>query len=147
MGAVVMLSASASSSSPRGHLPARLWQSISPPPNSSSPQPRNAGLQSSSVSPSVNGSTTSVSRTPSQRQNLQYDGIRETSALVAGLLQSEAEAVGADQVVVEGLEPGLRGGAARPTEFRGPTPFSGFSGDEWVVTVRRDAGPCATGRK
>ena len=65
---------------------------------------------------------------PSQRQNLQYEGIRETSAFVAGLLHSEAEAVGADRVVVGGLSQGCAAALHVLLNFGGPFPLAGFVG-------------------
>ncbi|KAK8185458.1 Alpha/Beta hydrolase protein [Phyllosticta capitalensis] len=43
---------------------------------------------------------------PSERQHLQYDGIRETSAFVHDLIQKEARLVGLSHVVIGGLSQG-----------------------------------------
>jgi len=43
---------------------------------------------------------------PLQRQELQYDGIRETSTFVHGLIEQEAQLVGVERVVIGGLSQG-----------------------------------------
>ncbi|KAJ7143315.1 Alpha/Beta hydrolase protein [Mycena crocata] len=43
---------------------------------------------------------------PSERQHLQYDGLRETSGFLRGLINREAQVVGASNVILGGLSQG-----------------------------------------
>lgn len=65
---------------------------------------------------------------PTQRQNLQYDGIRETSEFITGLVHREVEAVGLGHVVVGGLSQGCAAALHVLLNLDGPTPLAGFIG-------------------
>lgn len=66
---------------------------------------------------------------PSQRQHLQYDGLKETSAFVTRLVQREAETVGVARVVVGGLSQGCAAALHVLLNLGGqPAPLAGFVG-------------------
>lgn len=65
---------------------------------------------------------------PSQRQHLQYDGIRETSEFVKRLVDQEAEVIGRERVVVGGLSQGCAAALHVLLNIEGEAAMAGFVG-------------------
>lgn len=65
---------------------------------------------------------------PSQRKNLQYDGIRETSEFVTRLIEQEAAVVGVERVIVGGLSQGCAAALHVLLNFGGTAAMAGFVG-------------------
>ncbi|KAJ7125348.1 Alpha/Beta hydrolase protein [Mycena epipterygia] len=70
---------------------------------------------------------------PSERQHLQYDGLRETSLFVHGLIHHEAELVGVSRVVIGGLSQGCAAALHvllnfQPSESAASSSLMGFVG-------------------
>lgn len=65
---------------------------------------------------------------PSQRQHLQYDGIKETSEFVTRLVNQEAEVVGLERVVVGGLSQGCAAALHILLNSGGKAAMAGFVG-------------------
>lgn len=65
---------------------------------------------------------------PTVRGDLPYDGLRETSAFVHGLIAAEAQLVGVDHVVIGGLSQGCAAALHVLLNFHGPSPLLGLIG-------------------
>lgn len=65
---------------------------------------------------------------PSQRQHLQYHGIKETSEFVTSLVHREAEVVGMERIVVGGLSQGCAAALHVLLNLGGEAPMAGFVG-------------------
>lgn len=81
---------------------------------------------------------------PSQRQDLQYDGLRETSAFVGGLVRREAETLGGVQrVIVGGLSQGCAAALHVLLNF-GDGTLGGFVGMSGWLPFAETLDPSAT---
>lgn len=65
---------------------------------------------------------------PSRREDVQYDGIKETSEFVAGLVRREADAVGMEHVVIGGLSQGCAAALHILLNLGEPVPLAAFVG-------------------
>lgn len=65
---------------------------------------------------------------PSERQHLQYDGLKETSEFVTKLVNQEADVVGLQRVVVGGLSQGCAAALHILLGFEGQVAMAGFVG-------------------
>lgn len=83
---------------------------------------------------------------PSQRQHLQYDGIKETSEFVTRLVHQEAELVGVGRVVVGGLSQGCAAALHVLLNSGGQAPMAGFVGMSGWLPFAETLDPTAIAR-
>lgn len=81
---------------------------------------------------------------PSERQHLQYDGIKETSEFVTGLVRREAEVVGMDHVVIGGLSQGCAAALHILLNLGGEAPMAGFVGMSGWLPFAETLDPAAS---
>ncbi|KAJ7496652.1 putative phospholipase/carboxylesterase [Mycena latifolia] len=65
---------------------------------------------------------------PAERTHLPYDGLRETSAFVHGLIEHEVQLVGVSRVAIGGLSQGCAAALHVLLNFQGSSPLLGFIG-------------------
>ncbi|KAK7742151.1 hypothetical protein SLS53_004737 [Cytospora paraplurivora] len=81
---------------------------------------------------------------PSQRQHLQYDGIRETSEFVTRLVGQEAAVVGVEGVVIGGLSNGCAAALHVLLNYGGQAPMGGFIGMSGWLPFAETLNPTVT---
>lgn len=78
---------------------------------------------------------------PSERQHLQYDGLKETTEFVTKLVIQEADVVGLQRVVVGGLSQGCAAALHILLSFEGQVAMAGFVGMSGWLPFRETLDP------
>lgn len=78
---------------------------------------------------------------PSERQHLQYDGLKETSEFITKLVIQEADAVGLQRVVIGGLSQGCAAALHILLSFEGQIAMAGFVGMSGWLPFRETLDP------
>lgn len=84
---------------------------------------------------------------PTQRQHLQYDGIKETSEFVTSLVHQEAEVIGMERIVVGGLSQGCAAALHVLLNLGGEAPMAGFVGMSGWLPFAETLDPTAIDRE
>ncbi|KAJ4421734.1 hypothetical protein N0V82_003578 [Gnomoniopsis sp. IMI 355080] len=78
---------------------------------------------------------------PSERQHLQYDGLKETTEFVTKLVTQEADVVGLQRVIIGGLSQGCAAALHILLNFEGQVAMAGFIGMSGWLPFRETLDP------